>query len=100
MKADVRIEGNPDQYGAIRVTTTLPPHRPEVRLSVTPFEKTNKNDKRFSKNNYTSSYILTTKEGVNLLAAVFRKAADMLEEAARDLPSRKAFTLKERCHVQ
>lgn len=92
MKANVHIEGNPDQYGVIRLTTALPPYPSEVRMSFTPFEKTNKRDKRFSKNNYTSSYILRTKEEVNLLAAVFRKAADMLEETARALPSREAIS--------
>lgn len=86
-KAEIEIPEKQDRYGVIKIIATSPPYKPELRLSFTPFEKTDKKDKRHSRNSYTSSYILTTKESVKLLSASFRKAADMLDESAGNLPS-------------
>ena len=87
-KAEVRIPENKKYHGIIKITKSMPPYKPEVRLSFTPFEKVNKKDKHYSKNSYTSSYVLTTNEGARLLCATFREAAKMLEESAGTLPSK------------
>jgi hypothetical protein len=86
---EVTIPGEDDRYGVIKVTTSLPPHKPELRLTISPFERMGKKRNLFGKNSFSSSFILTTKEGVKLLSSVLRKTADMIEGSSERLPSKK-----------
>ena len=82
-KAKVTVPGLAALHGMIKTTFSLPPYRPELRVSVYPFLK--KQRDRYSD---PEIFILSSKHGARLLSAVLRKTAELIDNYADRLPDK------------
>lgn len=80
-KSTVKLPGLDDLQGVVKTTFSLPPLRPELRVSVRPFVKKNRSRE-------PEIFILTSRKGAKLLSAVLKKTAEMIDDYADQLPDK------------
>jgi hypothetical protein len=81
----VAIPGLESRQGMIKTTFSLPPYKPELRVRIHFFSDVSESLLRHTEPTY---FILSSKKGAQLLSAVFKKAAEVVDKYAESLPDK------------